>query len=88
MAIFAFDVAGLANAASENASLRKELFRHMLLPPFKRILRALQDNRVRDARRVIVTYAHLLPEGVKPANVLPFIAIEDVHSGDAIDRSP
>lgn len=65
------DVTGLANAAAANASLPKGLFMCSL--------RALQISRAREARRVIVTYAHLLPEGVKPANVIPFIATDQVH---------
>jgi hypothetical protein len=87
MVTFTSDVAGLADAAAGNASPRKELFRHMSRLLFRSALRALRENRVRAARRVIVTYAHLLPEGVKPADVLPFIASDQVHSGNAIARS-
>jgi len=66
-----YDVTGLANAAAAKASLPKGLFMC--------ILRALQISRAREARRVIVTHAHLLPEGVRPANVIPFIATDQVN---------
>jgi hypothetical protein len=68
-----YDVAGLANAATENAQQRIGLFVH--------ILRALQKSRIRDARRVIENYAHLLPDGQKAADVLPFIASDQAHLG-------
>jgi len=68
------DVAGLANGEAENASQRKGLF--------MQILRSLRETQVHNARRMIVMYAHLLPEGVKPADVLPFIAADQVYSGD------
>ena len=73
------DVAGLANAAAENRSQRKGLL--------MRILHALQAVRAREARRVIIKYAHLLPDGVKPADILPFIASGQTHLGDAVARS-
>jgi hypothetical protein len=63
-----YDVAGFTNAATENAPQRKGLFGH--------ILHSLQQSRIHHARRVIVTYSHLLPEGQKAADVLPFIAAD------------
>jgi len=60
-----YDVASFANAATENAPQRNGLF--------GRILRSLQQARMHQARRVIVKYAHLLPEGQKAADVMPFI---------------
>jgi hypothetical protein len=66
-------VAGFAKAATENAPQRKGLF--------VRILHSLQQSRIHEARRVIVKYAHLLPEGQKAANVLPFVAADHAHFG-------
>jgi hypothetical protein len=73
------DVAGLANAAAENRSQRMGL--HI------RILHALQAARMCEARRVIIKYAHLLPDGAKPADILPFIASDQTHLSDAVARS-
>ena len=68
MATVTSDVTGLANAAAVNVSRCKDYFRC--------ILRALQENRAREARRVIIRYAHLLAEGTKPADVQSFIAAD------------
>jgi hypothetical protein len=67
----AYDVAGIAKAATEHAQQRNGLF--------VRILRSLQQSRMREARRVIARYAHLLPEGQKASDVLPFIAAGLAH---------
>lgn len=67
-----YDIAGFANAVSENAPKRKGLFGH--------ILHSLQQSRMREARRVIANYAHLLPDSQKAADVLPFIAADQAHS--------
>ena len=58
-------------AVTENAPQR--------IGPFVRILRSLQQSRMHEARRVIVNYAHLLPEGQNAADVLPFIAADQAH---------
>lgn len=64
------DAAALANFTVENGSPREGFFRP--------IWRALQKSRAHEARRVIVTYAHLLPEGMKPVEVLTFITADEV----------
>jgi hypothetical protein len=79
MATVTSDIAGLAKAEAENSPQRKGLL--------IRILHALQASRSREARRVIIKYAHLLPDGVKPADILPFIASDQIHLGDAVARS-
>jgi hypothetical protein len=43
-------------------------------------LRSLQQSRIHEARRAIVRYAHLLPEGQKAADVLRFIAADQTDS--------
>jgi hypothetical protein len=58
-------------SATENAPQRKG--------QFVRILRSLQQSRMHEAHRVIVKYAHLLPEGQNAADVLPFIAADQAH---------
>jgi hypothetical protein len=68
-----YDVAGFANAATEKTSKRKSLF--------VRILHAVQQSRMEHARRVIAMYAHLLPEGQKASDVLPFIAADQADLG-------
>lgn len=78
MATVTSNAAALANVTVENGSPREGFFRP--------IWRGLQKSRSREARRVIVTYAHLLPEGIKPAEVLSFIAAEEVYVGDVITR--
>ena len=60
-----------ANAATENATQRKGLF--------VGILHSLQQSRMHEARRVIVKFAHLLPEGQNAADVLSFIAADQAY---------
>ena len=60
------DVADFVDVAAEISSQRKGLLKH--------ILHALHKSKELTARRVIIKYAHLLPEGVKPADILPFIS--------------
>jgi hypothetical protein len=71
------DVASFANGATEKKSQRTGLF--------VRILRALHENRAREARRVIIKYAHLLPEGVKLTDVSFSVMVDQVHFGDTRD---
>jgi hypothetical protein len=78
MMTVASDVADLANGATESASQRRGLF--------MRILRALHETRVREARRVFGTYAHLLPEGTKLTDVVSSIVADQVECGDARER--
>jgi hypothetical protein len=78
MAAITSDAAALANVTVENGSPREGFFRP--------IWRALQKSRAHEAWRIIVTYAHLLPEGIKPAEVLSFIAAEEVYVGDVMTR--
>jgi hypothetical protein len=59
-----YDVAGFAEDATETAP-RKGIF--------VRILHSLQKSQMDRARRMIVKYARLLPEGQKPADVMPFL---------------
>jgi hypothetical protein len=78
MATITSDAAALANVTVEDGSPREGFFRP--------IWRALQKSRSREARRVIVTYAHLLPEGIKSAEVPPFVTADEVYLGDLITR--
>jgi hypothetical protein len=50
-----------------------------LAPFLVSILRALQQSRAQEARRVIIQHAHLLPEEVRAADILPFIASDQGH---------
>lgn len=43
---------------------------------FMLVVRALQESRAHEARRVIDNYAHLLPENVKPPDIPPSIAVD------------
>lgn len=65
-----YDVAAVADAATENAPQSKGLL--------VRILRSPQQSLMHEKRRVIVRYAHLLPEG-HAADVLRFIAADQAH---------
>jgi len=68
------EVAGFTKAEKEKPYQGKGLFRN--------ILQALQKSRQHAARRVIINYAHLLPEGIKPVDLLPFISSDCTQSGD------
>ena len=60
------DAAAFVDVAEEIPSQHNGLLKH--------ILHALHKSKELTARRVIIKYADLLPEGVKPADILPFIS--------------
>ena len=60
------DATAFVDVAAVVPSQRKGLLKH--------ILHALHKSQECTARRAIIKYADLLPEGVKPADVMPFIS--------------